>query len=193
MSYLIGASHIHTKVFMVWILLPLFISACASNRPYPKNWEPIVQAAKSDCSDVEGLYHNFDDKRVPFTSLIFGYRKKFVRLAYQKNQGPYFRLKLVGQNNLRISNMTENKVLVEETLNAENNEYSCEDGHLIFPPVGHFESGGIASAYTKYTRILFPADNYLVVQTKTTDIGEVLFFPIVGSSSYWHRFKRVPE
>jgi hypothetical protein len=176
---------------LVGFILILLSTSCVSQRPYPAIWPPLSAPQAKDCQSIVGTYNNWGEMveytgELSLTEDLFGFG--IVRFAPTK-----VAFLLPDPNTLEVTVFGTNGEVFRRTLSTRDHDFVCEDGRAIIQY--QFWGDADVAFFRAWTVVeLTASDDYLVTKVKETDAGALmLMVPVVGTSTRWHRFKRLPD
>jgi len=172
------------------LLVPL-LSGCVFHAPYPAAWPTLPASGAEDCRHFEGSYA--DRGEIPDSSVqpsltreLFGYHSEWPgakRVAFS----------LTGTEILEIAVWSGDVHLFTRTLTTQTGDFACEAGRLVIHSRRWFAADVVLGRENVRVELSL-VGRHLVAQIRTFTAGViVIIVPVVGSTTNWYRFPRLPE
>jgi hypothetical protein len=167
----------------------LCLVGCTAVNPYPAAWDPLYPSAAADCKLFQGGYSDkadsHDNVKPSLTRELFGYNtdwEKATRVDFS----------LARDDMLEVIVWSGTDRLLTRTFSAAEGALACDTGRLILRDT-RWTRADVMLAREKAKLTLHRAGDYLVADVEDNMTG--LFFvivPIVGTTTNWYRFAKIP-
>ena len=154
------------------------------HRPYLESYPPLPAASVDVCERVAGTYQNrvAEDGAFTLASLLFepaGVRHDEVTLSFPR------------QGELKATGVETGGVERSRSWTVQEGQFSCEADRVILRLQSRWNTALIAWGRWSDEVHLYPLDDHLVVEYRSTKLMFWLIIPSYWTDSQWYRFPRV--